>query len=129
MTHLPILSHAMHLLRLQTRGATPLYVAAEVGLVESMKLLISAGADLDIAMVRCRSLCLCQLLLVFVPSFSCFSNWYLSSVSTMSIVQTDGTTPLYMAAVKGRLEPMKLLISAGADLNKSTVRACHASSH
>ncbi len=46
----------------------------------------------------------------------------------MANVQTKGTTPLYIASCYNHLEPMKLLISAGADLNMATVRALRDSS-
>jgi ankyrin repeat protein len=105
-----------------TDGYTPLFVAAEHNRLDGLKLLIARGADVNKA---CDDGC--------TPLHIAALNGHAGVVSALletagvelNAALTDdedaGDTPLYYAAQKNRLDVLKLLIAAGADLNMGRV--------
>jgi ankyrin repeat protein len=105
-----------------TDGYTPLFVAAEHNGLDVLKLLIARGADVNLA---------CDY--GFTLLHAAAENGHAGVVSALletagvelnaaiSDGEFAGDTPLYYAALKNRLDMLKLLIAAGANVNKARV--------
>ena len=105
-----------------TDGYTPLFVAAEHNGLDVLKLLIARGADVNLA---------CDY--GFTLLHAAAENGHAGVVSALletagvelnaaiSDGEFAGDTPLFIAAQKNRLDMLKLLIAAGANVNKARV--------
>ena len=89
-------------------GGTPLYIAAQEGRTEVVRLLIGAGANKDLA---------CDVRPALSPKLLA----PLSHASGSPVARQDGRTPLFMAAFKGHTETVRLRLDAGADKTIATV--------
>ncbi|CAE7600435.1 Ank2 [Symbiodinium sp. CCMP2592] len=81
-----------------SRGRTALVAAASSGALESLKLLVSAWADLNKPCTRTGA----------TAVFAAAMNGYL-----------DGATPVFVASMSGHLDLVRLLIESGADKDKA----------
>jgi ankyrin repeat protein len=103
-------------------GATPLFIAAEDNQLDVVTLLIAAGADVNMARFDgCTPLGIAA-----VRDHAGVVSALIESAGVdLNAALTDGVlsgvTPLFLAAQSNRLDVVKLLIAAGADVNKACV--------
>ena len=101
---------------------TPLFLAAQNNRLDVLKLLIAAGADVNVACDDGST-----------PLHAAAENGHAGVVSALIATagvdlnaaltgdDSAGVTPLYLAARGNRLDVVKLLFAAGADVNKACV--------
>jgi ankyrin repeat protein len=93
-----LIKHKVLLNKCKLDGSTPLYIAAEKGNTEIIKLLLQAGARYDAAFAI----------------GSDHSHAFINSVNTS---KHNGATPLYIACENGHTSAIPVLIAAGANVN------------
>lgn len=97
--------------RKDSEGFTPLHVAASSGQVETVKLLLESGADLNARGLRGET----PLLLAAGAGQAQVVEALLVAGADSNIATKEGRTPLHRAAMEGNLEAVKALLKAGAD--------------
>jgi len=99
-----------------TRGATPAFVAAQLGHAKALAALAEVGADLDKATEDDTT-----------PTFIAAQGGHTAALQVLvkagadlDKARHDGTTPACMAAQDGHAGALSILAGAGADLNRAT---------
>ena len=103
---------------LNQNGATPLYMASQYGNVDTVKVLLKAGANVNQAEKNGVS-----------PLNMASQKGYVDTVKALlkaggNVNQArtdDGSTPLFIASEHGHFDIAKILIEAGADVNQAKI--------
>ncbi|MFA5119028.1 MAG: ankyrin repeat domain-containing protein [Candidatus Omnitrophota bacterium] len=99
-------------------GRTVLHAASESGHLEIVKLLVDAGADMNIS----ANSGMTPLHLAAKYGYPEVVKFFIGAGAAVNVRSNSGTTPLHLAAQSGHPEVVNLLISAGADLGEKDER-------
>lgn len=113
-----LVDDGVHHSTLNKLGETPLYVAAEKGQLEMVKLLIAKGADAKALTPTGETV----LHAASMIESSALMTALIEAGADLSAANSDGETPLHWAALTGTFLAVKALADAGADLNAQDAR-------
>ncbi len=112
--------NSKHIVNIQTKdGKTPVYIAAENGLIHILKKLIRAKANYS----QCDQYHRTPLWIAAKKGYVKTCDLILSQKDGLSLINEEnnmGFTPLLAATVEKRSSIVKLLLNKGADPNKAT---------
>jgi len=120
-----LLDGAIHVSARNKLGETLLYVAAEKGQIEMVKLLVAKGAD-------ARALTPSGETVLHAASMiesSALMTALIEAGAEINAVNRDGETPLHWAAMTGTFLAVKALADAGADLDAQDLRTRNTALH
>lgn len=100
-------------------GDTPLLTAIEFGNLELVRFLIKHGADPNVE-VDDGYTCLLTAIESDADESPLIVAELIRAGADIHALGTNGWTPLHMAAARGQVEKARLLIDAGADVNRRT---------
>ena len=98
-------------------GDTPLLAAIAFGNLELMRFLLKHGADPNVE-VDDGYTCLLTAIESDEDESSAIVGELIRAGADIHAIGTNGWTPLHMAAARGQIEKTRLLIDAGADVNR-----------
>jgi ankyrin repeat protein len=108
-----LINNGVHHSTLNKLGETPLYVAAEKGELEIVRLLIARGADAKALTPNGETV----LHAASMIESSALMTALIEAGAPINLANRDGEAPLHWAALTGTFLAVKALADAGADLN------------
>ncbi|CAK0832846.1 unnamed protein product [Prorocentrum cordatum] len=108
-------SHPDAVDKANNKGFTPVFIAAQKGQVEALKVLVEAKANLD----KARNIDATPVSIAAHKGHVEALKVLVEAKANLDKAMNDGATPVFMAALQGHVEALKVLVEAKANLDKA----------